>query len=110
MSTSKVKIVDKRKQKNLRKKKRRQLDADKKQEMLGHLSNDLQKYEDSENEIIEINYPVNEYPAKVKSLSFDKLNKIEGRLWGIKGQYLIFDDGKVLNIRKHNGYTVTLEV
>ena len=53
---------------------------------------------------------MNEYPEKVKSLSFDKLNEIEGRLWGIKGQYLIFDNGEVLNIRKHNGYEVTLEV
>ena len=38
------------------------------------------------------------------------MNVIEGRLWGIKGQYLIFDDGSVLNIRKHNGYNITLEI
>ena len=63
-----------------------------------------------ENEITEIIYPVTEYPEKVKSLSFDKLHEIEGRLWGIKGQYLIFDDGMVLNIRKHNGYLINLEV
>ena len=41
---------------------------------------------------------------------FDKLDEIAGRLWGIKGQYLMFDDGSVLNIRNHNGYNVTLEV
>ena len=40
----------------------------------------------------------------------DKLNEIEGRLWGIKGQYLMFDDGTVINIRKHNGYKVSLEI
>ena len=83
---------------------------DKKKEMVGHLSDELRKYEYHENDITEITYPVEEYPEKVKSLSFDKLNEIEGRLWGIKGQYLIFDDGTVLNIRKHNGYKVSLEI
>ena len=83
---------------------------DKKKEMLDHLSNELRQFECEDNEITEINYPVEEYPEKVKSLSFDKFNEIEGRLWGIKGQYLIFDDGTVLNIRKHNGYKVGLEV
>ena len=83
---------------------------EKKQEMLDHLSDELRRYECDDNDITEIIYPVNEYPEKVKSLSFDKLNEIEGRLWGIKGQYLMFDDGKVLNIRKHNGYKVSLEI
>ena len=83
---------------------------DTKQEMLGFLEDDLKQYKCPDNNIIEINYPVNEHPEKVKSLSFDKLDEISGRLWGIKGQYLIFDDGSVLNIRKHNGYNVALEV
>ncbi len=83
---------------------------EKKKEMIAHLSPELQDYESGENEITEINYPVNEYPEKVKSLSFDKLEEIYGRLWGIKGQYLIFDDGTVLNVRKHTGYLVELEV
>ena len=83
---------------------------EKKKEMIAHLSPELQDYESGENEITEINYPVNEYPEKVKSLSFDKLEEIFGRLWGIKGQYLIFDDGTVLNVRKHTGYLVELEV
>ncbi|MGI9265664.1 MAG: DUF2797 domain-containing protein [Gammaproteobacteria bacterium] len=26
---------------------------------------------------------------------------------GINGQYLMFDDNRVLNIRKHNGYRIT---
>ena len=49
-----------------------------------------------------------EYPEKVKSVGFDKFPEIEGCLAGIKGQYLIFDDNRVLNIRKHNGYRVTV--
>jgi len=82
---------------------------EKKQEMIGLLEDYLKKYESNKNNITEINYPVNDYPKKIKSLGFDKMPEIEGRLWGIKGQYLIFDDGSVLNIRKHNGYNVTLE-
>ncbi|MBU8893003.1 MAG: DUF2797 domain-containing protein [Bacteroidales bacterium] len=67
------------------------------------------KYFIEDDEIIEINYPVLEYPEKVNSFSFDKENSVRGKLMGIKGQYLIFDEGRVLNIRKHNGYSVELE-
>jgi len=66
------------------------------------------KYFIDDNEILEISYPVIEYPEKVNSFSFDKENRIEGKLIGIKGQYLIFEGGIVLNIRKHNGYEIEL--
>ena len=82
----------------------------KKKEMLDCLSKELKKYESNNNEIAEIIYPVEKYLDKIKSLSFDKLDEIAGLLWGIKGQYLIFDDGSVLNIRKHTGYLINLEV
>ena len=58
---------------------------------------------DSNAEIIHIRYPVERYPEKVKSLNIEMLGEIEGQLWGIKGQYLIFDCG-VINIRKYQGY------
>jgi hypothetical protein len=64
--------------------------------------------EDVDDEITHINYPVLEYPTKVKSLGFDKNPLIEGTLMGIKGQYLILDTG-VVNIRKHNGYFLNLK-
>lgn len=67
---------------------------------------DLQDYFSENDEIIEINYPVLEYPEKVTSLSFDKTPIIENTLVGIKGQYFIFSDGSVINIRKHEGYEV----
>jgi hypothetical protein len=60
-------------------------------------------------EVVNIEYPVLEYPQTVKSLSFDKLPKVEGTFLGIKGQYLIFDIG-VINIRKHTGYLATFHV
>ena len=81
-----------------------------KNKMVNYLSDELQSYTSSMNEIIEINYPVNKYPEKVKSLSFDKINSIQRKLWGIKGQYLIFDTGEVINIRKHTGYSIILEI
>ena len=58
--------------------------------------------------ILEINYPIESVPEKITSLSFDKKPLIEGVLTGIKGQYLILDTG-VLNIRKHNGYSIKLD-
>lgn len=56
----------------------------------------------------EFTYPVLQYPAKVSSLSFDKHPKIQSALLGIKGQYLIFEEG-VINIRKHSGYKLMYE-
>lgn len=60
----------------------------------------------SEN-MLSIQYPVDQYPDKVKALNFDKTPQIEGVLQGIKGQYLLLDSG-VLNIRKFAGYQVAL--
>lgn len=59
-----------------------------------------------ESEPTQIDFPVDTYPTKVKSLNFDKQAEIEGTLQGIKGQYLIMDTG-VLNIRKFGGYNIT---
>jgi hypothetical protein len=70
---------------------------------------ELQKYLTETNEVTSIEYPVSEYPQKVKSLSFDKTRDISGVLKGIKGQYLIFENDTVLNIRKHNGYFLEIE-
>ncbi len=72
------------------------------------LPQDITDYFSENDEIIELNYPVIEYPEKVKSVSFDKLPTIQGKLMGIKGQYLIFEGGLVLNIRKHTGYYVEI--
>ncbi len=60
--------------------------------------------------IVEICYPVHNYPSKVHSFNLDKTNIVQGILQGIKGQYLILDTG-VINLRKYTGYLVkvTLE-
>jgi hypothetical protein len=46
----------------------------------------------------------------VKSHNLDKEPIIEGTLEAIKGQYLLFEGGKVINIRKYGGYFVKLEI
>ena len=70
---------------------------------------DEQEAEDVDREVVSIKYPVEEYPPQIKLLSFDKHKDIEGVLKGIHGQYLLFDGGGVLNIRKHQGYSIVLE-
>jgi hypothetical protein len=84
--------------------------AAEKQKVIDLLPGELKKYVDPADEVTEINYPVENYPKTIKSLGFDKLPEIEGELAGIKGQYLIFDDNRVLNVRKHNGYYLQLKV
>jgi hypothetical protein len=58
-----------------------------------------------ESEVVKLEYPVAEYPAKVTSLNFDKTPRIEGELMGVKGQYLLLDCG-VINLRKFTSYHI----
>ena len=55
-------------------------------------------------------FPVLKYPEKVKSLNLDKTPNFKGTLKGIKGQYLIFDDNTVFNVRSNEGYYVGLSI
>lgn len=73
------------------------------------LANELKQYYSEDDSIISINYPILKHPEKVKSIDFEKQNILSGKLVGIKGQYLIFEDNSVVNIRKHEGYVVCLE-
>ncbi|QGK75574.1 DUF2797 domain-containing protein [Flavobacterium sp. SLB02] len=62
------------------------------------------------NDLYELHYPVLNYPAKVVSLNLDKTPSFQGKLIGIKGQYLIFENGTVFNVRSSEGYVVTITV
>lgn len=66
------------------------------------------EYKVLEEKVWTFEYPVELYPEKVNSLSFEKSSTIQGKLLGIKGQYLILDKG-VINIRSHSGYDVSIE-
>lgn len=79
------------------------------QEKLGQIVTqfDNNAIESVDGEMVEINYPVLEFPTKIVSHNFDKNPLVEGNLMGIKGQYLLFDSG-VINIRKFTSYEVTI--
>jgi hypothetical protein len=81
-----------------------------KESILDKIPEELQEFISSDNSITKINYPVISYPDKVKSLKLDKVEKISKRLMGIKGQYLLFDDNSVINIRSHSAYKITLSL
>lgn len=70
------------------------------------LRDDLKQYITPENKVYKFNYPVIEYPKKVVSMNFEKMPEINGILKGIKGQYLLFDNGRVINLRNQSGYEV----
>ncbi|MDO9140352.1 MAG: DUF2797 domain-containing protein, partial [Methylobacter sp.] len=53
--------------------------------------------------VVDIHFPVDSYPVKIKSFNLDKNPEVSGVLHGIKGQYLLLDTG-VINIRKVTGY------
>ncbi|CAD0002638.1 DUF2797 domain-containing protein [Flavobacterium salmonis] len=62
------------------------------------------------NDVYDLHYPVLDYPVKVASLNLDKTPSFQGKLVGIKGQYLIFENGTVFNVRGSEGYLVTISV
>lgn len=70
---------------------------------------DLRDYISGDDSVTTMEYPVMQFPTKVKSLSFDKNPLVEGKLVGIKGQYLIFEDQSVINLRKFTSYEIRLE-
>lgn len=80
-----------------------------KEHLQQYIPSEMMEYFIADNTITYINYPMASYPEKVSSTSFEKTPQIGGRLQGIKGQYLIFEDNTVLNIRAHSGYKITLE-
>jgi hypothetical protein len=75
------------------------------------IPNEVQEYFYSQkNDLYEMQDPVLAYPNKVASLSLDKTPSFQGKLKGIKGQYLLFEDGTVFNIRGSEGYVVTINI
>ena len=67
-------------------------------------------YHLQKNDLYEMHYPVLQYPKKINSLNLDKTPNFKGKLMGIKGQYLIFEDGTVFNVRSYEGFVVRIEV
>lgn len=80
--------------------------------LLPVLSGELRTYLFSREEVrtVSITYPVLEYPRTVKSVNLEKETEISGTLTGIRGQYLIFDGGRVMNMRRHSGLVIAFTV
>lgn len=74
------------------------------------LPDDIIEHICDEDDITHIEYPVIEYPKKIMNINLDKEQSFSGKLNGIKGQYLLLDEGRVINIRKYAGYQVSIEV
>ena len=72
-------------------------------ELFNYLDEKSLEFSTSDKEIFKINFP-----EKVKSITLDKVNYFEEKLVGIKGQYLIFENNLVFNIRRHSGYQIKL--
>ena len=56
--------------------------------------------------IHKLEFPVLQYPNKVQSLNLIKTPLYEGKLIGIRGQYLMFEDAIVFNVRSNEGQCV----
>ncbi len=76
---------------------------------LSKLPAEVQPYISSDASI-EVAYPVQRFPEKVKSLTLSKSPEYTGILKGIKGQYWIFEDDTVWNVRAHEGHVVSIAV
>jgi hypothetical protein len=66
-------------------------------------------FEPSQFEPTHINYPIDEHPPKAISHNLLKNPQLSGKILGIRGQYIITDQG-ALNIRKHQGFEVNIKI
>ena len=80
-------------------------------EKLKHLiPEEAQEYYREEAKEMHINFPVHQYPEKPKSLNLVKEGSYRGKLVGVKGQYWIFEDQTVFNVRSNEGLVVAITV
>lgn len=75
-----------------------------------YIPNEAKDYFIANNTETNLNFPVLKYPLKPKSLNIEKEQTYSGKLVGIKGQYLIFEDQTVFNIRGNEGLFVGISV
>ncbi|WP_233900235.1 DUF2797 domain-containing protein [Tenacibaculum piscium] len=81
-----------------------------KEKLSAFIPEQAKQYIIENNEETQINFPVDKYPLKPKSLNIVKSETYTGVLVGVKGQYLIFDDETVFNVRSNEGLIVTIKI
>jgi len=74
------------------------------------LPDEVKEYVLDDEPVLNLNFPVDQYPIKVKSLNLSKTPEYSGVLKGVKGQYLIFEDNTVFNVRNNEGLVVNISV
>jgi hypothetical protein len=75
-----------------------------------YIPNEAIDYFIESNSETNLEFPVLQYPTKIKSLNLEKTPQYTGTLKGIKGQYLLFEDSTVFNVRSNEGYVVSITV
>jgi hypothetical protein len=80
------------------------------QRLKQYIPNEAKDYFIEHNSETHIHFPVEQYPEKPISLNLKKQIEYSGKLVGVKGQYLIFEDNTVFNIRSNEGLVVELNV
>ena len=81
---------------------------EKRAELLVHLPDEVQEYIIDNPKHYTFNFPIENYPKKIKTIKLDQEFTFSGKLIGIKGQYLLFESGRVFNVRAHEGFVVDL--
>lgn len=84
--------------------------AAEKSKLCNYIPQELKKYISEDSTLIHLHFPIHTYPLKIKSINLKKNPDFEGVLTGIKGQYLMFDNNLVFNIRNHEGFVVDLKI
>jgi hypothetical protein len=84
--------------------------AEEREKLKQYIPEEAMQYFLADNKETEIHFPVLQYPKKVKTLKLTKAPFYEGVLKGIKGQYWLFEDGTVFNVRSHEGFVVELAI
>ncbi len=78
--------------------------------LLAFVPEEVKEYIIENNKETSINFPVEQYPEKPKSLNIVKEGSYTGKLVGVKGQYFIFEDNTVFNVRANEGIVVSIKV
>jgi hypothetical protein len=77
---------------------------------LSYLPDEVKDYASSalQEKTLSLQFPLQSPPPSVTSVNLVKAKQFTGTLVGVKGQYLIFSDHKVMNVRGHEGVCVSL--
>ncbi|MFJ1365324.1 DUF2797 domain-containing protein [Capnocytophaga canimorsus] len=81
-----------------------------KETLAPHLPDEVKAFYSAYHQEYHIDFPVIKYPEKPISLNLLKTPYYEGVLTGIKGQYLLFEDNTIFNIRSNEGLVVRLKM